>query len=168
MMYSVCEAGYAGSMRTACLLWRHRRACTSWNTTDSCLKGARGATQRFAGAACDLAKQAPPAAPAKAQAAASQDEGSRDGTDLRACLLSMPGCIIALTFFVTLHLSGHRAVPAEISILHVTGGGGKVVEGRPAVASRDGRSFAAALEHLNQAKGPNIGVAIGSVVRLCD
>lgn len=89
-------------MRTACLLWRHRRACTSWNTTDSWLKGARGASQRFAGAACDLTTQAPPAAPAQGQAAASHVEGSGDGTLSRACLLSVPGCALALRY-LSLH-----------------------------------------------------------------
>ena len=42
------------------------------------------------------------------------------------------------------------------------------MEGRPAIAGQDGRSFAAALEHLHQAKGPNTGVATGSAVSLWD
>ena len=84
-------------MRTACLLWRHRRACAALNTTDSWLKGARGVSKRFAGAACDLVMPAPPAAPAEGQAAASHIEGSGDGTLSRACLLSVPGCAMALT-----------------------------------------------------------------------
>ena len=42
------------------------------------------------------------------------------------------------------------------------------MEGRPAIASQDGRSFAAALKHLHQAKGPNTGEATGSAVSLWD